>query len=479
MDRYEKKLLELEQRLGLVEMIVRSLSFPDIRQNPEHLRDDIIAAAQREQLFQRRHPPLVVPVPEFAEDDPHAAPDDKGWQTLGMGFTMDLVSRLAERGPSPAVESLTKIIGAYSRGDAETFNREVAAYQGYLAKNPPDEYDAGTVRFEAWFNHARLFFNAWVLYIVAFVASLVGLLLWFWQRPIGRTVFWLLVLLFIVHTLALAGRVMISGRPPVTNLYSSALFIGWGGVLFGLVIQAVFRLGIGNLIASLSGMATLHIAYQLAADGDTFKVMQAVLDTNFWLTTHVLTIALGYTATFVAGALGILYIVMGIATPALKGRFGEVTPTRYASLANRSIGDVLEKMIYGVLCFALFFSFVGTVLGGLWADDSWGRFWGWDPKENGALIIVLWNALVLHAYFDGWAGARGLAVLAVVGNICTAWSWFGVNELGVGLHSYGFTEGVLMKLGSFVGVQLLLVVVGMLPLSIWRSFRAEGAGRQE
>ena len=97
-------------------------------------------------------------------------------------------------------------------------------------------------------------------------------------------------------------------------------------------------------------------------------------------------------------------------------------------------------MLYGTLCFAIFFSFVGTVLGGLWADDSWGRFWGWDPKENGALMIVLWNALVLHARWGGMVKGRGLATLAVGGNIVTTWSYFGVNELGVGLHAYGASE---------------------------------------
>ena len=106
------------------------------------------------------------------------------------------------------------------------------------------------------------------------------------------------------------------------------------------------------------------------------------------------------------------------------------------------LGRTIARMTYGTLCFAIFFSFVGTVLGGLWADDSWGRFWGWDPKENGALMIVAWNALVLHARWGGLVGDRGLAMLAVWGNAVTAWSFFGVNELGKGLHSYGFTEGV-------------------------------------
>ena len=95
-----------------------------------------------------------------------------------------------------------------------------------------------------------------------------------------------------------------------------------------------------------------------------------------------------------------------------------------------------------MVCFALLFSFFGTVLGGLWADDSWGRFWGWDPKENGALMIVLWNALGLHARWAGLVRERGLAALAAFGNIVTLWSWEGVNQLGVGLHAYsGLTEG--------------------------------------
>jgi ABC-type transport system involved in cytochrome c biogenesis permease subunit len=193
---------------------------------------------------------------------------------------------------------------------------------------------------------------------------------------------------------------------------------------------------------------------QVPADrGDTMAVLRAVLDTQFWLATHVVCVTLGYATTLVAGLFGLMYVIRGVCTRSL-------TP---------EVGKELARMTYGTICFGLLFSFFGTVLGGLWADDSWGRFWGWDPKENGALIIVLWNALVLHARWGGMVKDRGLAVLAIGGNIVTAWSWFGVNELSVGLHNYGFTEGALFVLGTFVLSQLIVIVAGCLPKQIWAS----------
>jgi ABC-type transport system involved in cytochrome c biogenesis permease subunit len=226
-------------------------------------------------------------------------------------------------------------------------------------------------------------------------------------------------------------------------LYSSAVFIGWAAVLFGLLFEAIYRLGIGNLVAAVIGFPTLVIAHYLSFDngGDTLGVMQAVLDTNFWLATHVVCITLGYATTFIAGFLGLMTILGGL----------------LGSVFNEDQRRQLNRMTYGTLCFAIFFSFVGTILGGLWADDSWGRFWGWDPKENGALMIVIWNAIVLHARWGKMAGERGLASLAVLGNIVTAWSWFGVNQLNAGLHSYGWTKGLTFWLVLFVASQLAVV----------------------
>lgn len=265
-----------------------------------------------------------------------------------------------------------------------------------------------------------------------------------------------MVVAFIPHTFAIVARSFLSGYPPVTNLYSSAIFIGWGAVLAAIILELGFRkkaAGIGNLVGGIAGFSTLLIAHFLAGDGDTMQQMRAVLDTRFWLATHVITITLGYVATFVAGTIGVFYIVSGL----FSRRLDEETE------------DSMYRMMYGTTCFALLLSFVGTVLGGLWADDSWGRFWGWDPKENGALLIVIWNAIMLHAKYGLMVKHRGFAVMAVFGNVVTAWSWFGVNQLSVGLHSYGFTDSATFALTVFVITQLIFVFAGLLPSKLWKS----------
>jgi ABC-type transport system involved in cytochrome c biogenesis permease subunit len=352
---------------------------------------------------------------------------------------------------------LAGILAAYRDGDAQAFNTGVAQYDDLLADVEPQDYDAAKLRFEADFNRFEPYFDASLIYLFAFVLSALA---WLgWSKPLNRAAFSLVGMAFVIHTVALVSRMYLSGRwgVTVTNLYSSAVFIGWAACLLGMVLEAVYRLGIGNAIASVAGFSTLLVAHFLSFDGDTISVMQAVLDTNFWLATHVTTVTLGYATTFVAWLLGVMYILRGTLTPSL----------------TQTEGKALNRMIYGTLCFAIFFSFVGTVLGGLWADDSWGRFWGWDPKENGALIIVLWNALVLHARWGGLVKDRGMAVLAVVGGIVTSWSWFGVNLLSVGLHSYGFKSGIGLWLGLFVAACLAVVGLGCAPKELWWSLRRQ------
>jgi ABC-type transport system involved in cytochrome c biogenesis permease subunit len=234
------------------------------------------------------------------------------------------------------------------------------------------------------------------------------------------------------------------------------VFIGWCCTGVALFVEPFFRNSISLVVGSaLAAITAGVIGHYLSLEGDTMVMMQAVLDTNLWLATHVTIVTFGYAATFFAGFLGIVFIFLGLLTPMLQ---------------NNGIG-VLGKMIYGVICFATLLSFTGTVLGGIWADQSWGRFWGWDPKENGALLIVIWNAMILHARWAGMIKQRGMAVLAVSGNIVTAWSWFGTNLLGVGLHSYGRMTGAMWGMYIFDAIMLTIIAIGLIPTKYWVSYQ--------
>jgi ABC-type transport system involved in cytochrome c biogenesis permease subunit len=398
----------------------------------------IIELAQHLQLYvdlAQWEKPLAVP--------PQAGSEE--WQP----FLRAMLEARQTGQENPAARALGKILLAYAEGKPDEFNQEVAAYHQSLQDRMPQSVQKAG--FESFFNHFAPFYHCSVLYVFVFLLSCLSWVAY--TQPLNRAAFWLTLVTLLVHTWAIGARMYIQERPPVTNLYASAVFIGWGCVILGLILEWMYKNGIGNVMAAVTGALTLVIAHNLAS-GDTLEMLQAVLDTNFWLATHVTVITTGYAATFMAGFLGILLILRGVFTPTLD------------ESAYRTLG----RMIYGIVCFAMFCSFVGTVLGGLWADVSWGRFWGWDPKENGALIIVLWNALILHARWGGMVQQRGMAVLAVAGNIVTAWSWFGVNMLGVGLHSYGFMSGAVFWLLVFVGSQLLLMGIGMLPFTWWRSF---------
>ena len=467
LDVYQRKLIDLNNRFQAYMRLVNAFQPWELPPFPEEKdlaagRDAALrgwisrvmsGGDQAEREMASMQAPLAVPyLPEPGQKAEAQAV--KPWQPYSTAYNRAYLQNMLGQPADPAALAWHAIFDAYGKGDAAAFNREVAAYRQRLAASPPTEYVPRKVGLEAYLNGVAPFTFCIGLYWTAFVLAACA---WLgWSRPLNRAAFGLVFLAFLVHSAALIGRMYISGRPPVTNLYSSAVFIGWSFALSGLVLEAIFRLGVCNVVAAVGGALTLMIAQALGQGADTYTVMQAVLDTQFWLATHVVIIALGYAATFMAGLFGIIYIAMGVFT---------------TSLSAPETRKLLSRMIYGVVCFAALFSFVGTVLGGLWADDSWGRFWGWDPKENGALIIVLWNALILHALWGKLVRDRGLAVLAVAGNIVTAWSWFGVNELGVGLHSYGFTEGVLLTLGAFIASQLAIIIAGSLPLKWWGSFR--------
>jgi len=461
----QQKLLELEQKLSAYELIrvaYQAPPMPTLTGDDEAARraflGEVMRMMQGARLIESNHPPALIPPLGRAAGDPAEADPSARWQALEPALTHAIVAKiLAGRPgqppptPNPAIFPLTELLEAVEQ-DASTFGTAVTAYRDAAGNLPEFAAAESAAASEAWFNAFNPTFLARWLYVLAVFICFSSFLVWraSWREALGSFTWWLLAGIFLLHTFALGMRIWLTGRPPVVNLYSSAVFIGWACVLAGLVLERLHRIGVGNLVAAIAGGLTLGVAYGLES-GDTMHVLQAVLDTQFWLSTHVITVTLGYGATFLAGLLGTMAIVHRGWTE-LAGQAD--------TAASRDLQDRLYRMNYGVVCFALFFSFIGTVLGGLWADDSWGRFWGWDPKENGALMIVLWNAAVLHARWDRWIGPRGFALFTIGGNIVTAWSWFGTNQLGIGLHSYGFTSGVLLLLGGYVASQLLLLAAG-------------------
>lgn len=378
----------------------------------------------------------------------HPRIDDEGELTWNKpSHVLNEINRSGA--PSPVSLQYARLIDAYRFGDHQAFNQAVAELHAALADISPEAF--GKSQAEREFNYLDPFTVSMVSYILAFLLVTFSWVRWF--EPLSRAAYWTLFASFLIHTAGIAFRVYIIDYAPVINLYSSAVFVGWIAVLLSLFLEPIFRNGIPTFVAGLVGFATLIVAANLGDDGDTLEMMRAVLDSNFWLTTHVLTITAGYGSTYLAGAIAFVFIILGLTT----------------NLLSKDVQKTMRSMVYGIVCFSTLFSFVGTILGGIWADQSWGRFWGWDPKENGAVLLVLWNTIILHARWGGLIRTRGLMMMAIFGNVVTSWSWMGTNMLGIGLHSYGFTSEAFFYLSAFGLSQFLVIALAFLPQSIWRS----------
>jgi len=317
----QRKLRELADKVALMSMLQESFSPPAMRTDSvEHLKADLAEVNFAISRLNQRGPRVVPPV------------DLQGqWQVLLEAERDALFAQVQQKEVNGATPAFRALLDAYREGDVQKFNDGVVAYREMVESRGKayDQLDAklaaagevgdqkeaeklrlDRVQFEAFFNHFNPFVLAMSLYLVAFVLSAGS---WLgWTKTLNRSANWLLWFTFVLHTIALVARIYISGRPPVTNLYSSAVFIGWGAVLFALIAERIYRFGFGNLLAAIVGFPTLFIAYNLAGDGDTFNVLQAVLDTQFWLATHVVCITLGYSTTLLAGMMGAVYVVMGV-----------------------------------------------------------------------------------------------------------------------------------------------------------------------
>lgn len=326
------------------------------------------------------------------------------------------------------------------------------------------------VHYEVFYNHADLIYRALIIFVLAFLFQAIT-----WLMTPGtlsarllHVGTWLGLTAGLVMILtAMVVRSLIMGRwvtSVVTNLYETIIFITAFMVLLGMAAEFFTKRKLAlPITAALAAIGMfLSMKHEYSRAEDTLQTLEAVLNTNYWLSIHVTTINIGYAAGLLAAGFAAVYLVARVFDPARKDA------EFYRTLTNST---------YGLVCFGLLFSLVGTILGGLWANDSWGRFWGWDPKENGALMIVLGFLIILHARLGGYIREFGLHQLTLLTGAIVAFSWWHVNLLGVGLHSYGFTSGVKEVVFGFYGLVGIVFTLGVIAWMRERWYREENASR--
>jgi len=288
---------------------------------------------------------------------------------------------------------------------------------------------------------------AWICYLAG---GIVLALTWIRAQRLGYVVGWSLVTIGLLLQIAgFIARIVISGRPPVTNMYESVIWVAFGTVLFALIFETIYRTRWVLVGAVPVAVVSLILAdSQPVALDRSIQPLVPVLQSNFWLTTHVLTITLSYAAFLLA--VGVAHIALGHV------------------MFRRTPSPALYNYIYRTLQVGVLLLAVGTILGGVWANYSWGRFWDWDPKETWALIALLSYLVILHGRIAGrWAGF-GLAVGSILGFMTVVMAWYGVNfVLGVGLHSYGFGSG-----GFGYAIAYIIFEVAFIAFAVFRKYTA-------
>src|SRR5213592_120352 len=377
---------------------------------------------------------LIIPAPAN-ETDPWVEPS--GWSKY-----------LAETQFAPIQIQLQTLATSYAQGDGFNFSHAASQLRDNLRGLSPSIYpQERQLRLEYFYNHFEGFYRAIWCYGIALVILIAAHL-----RKRGRSLQNIGVAVALLgiafHASGIVMRCLIAGRPPVTNMYESIIWVSFAVSFFGMIFFVRYRTPVYLLAALPVTLVALLLVHQMPiAMPSSIDPLVPVLRDNFWLTVHVLTITLSYAAFALA---------MG---------FGHILLWRYARNPATARADApMHFWLYRVLQLGVLLLAAGTILGGVWANYSWGRFWGWDPKETWALIALLCYILALHGRLAGWWTQFGLAVASVVCFLAVLMAWYGVNfVLGKGLHSYGFGIGGETYVATFIVLDLLFVA-----FAIWR-----------
>lgn len=296
-------------------------------------------------------------------------------------------------------------------------------------------------KIETYYNTLHLIQVALFIYGIVFLLMVIANLIPAQIIRLEKIAFAVLACGVITHIFHIMLRVYILARPPVGTLYESILFVSLISVIGFAFLAYRQKNSTGILLGSLSGILLLTTAMGFAGE-DNMNNLIAVLNTNFWLGTHVLCITIGYGVCFIVSLMAHYWLVRHAMAP---------------SSSSEKFLPQVQKNVKTLVILSLLFTTIGTILGGIWADQSWGRFWGWDPKENGALLIVLWLAWMLHGRMSGHITHRGYMAAAAFLSVIVVLAWFGVNLLSVGLHSYGFISGIATGIGLFCAAEILII----------------------
>ena len=325
-------------------------------------------------------------------------------------------------------------------------------FQGWIQevqKNYPLNSMKMKLFVEAHYNNFAPFKWALALYLIA-------LLLWIlmtfavplFQRMKGLFL-GSIFLGLLSHVYGLGLRMYVTGRAPVSNMYESVLWVSLISLSIALSFYFLRRRYFALIPAALvvCNVCLLLVNVATVILNPALDPLQPVLRDNFWLTVHVLTVCGSYAPFFLSFVLGLYNLFLLQKDKAVGGR---------ASTKSLEISD----MIYSSVKVGLVLLVAGTLLGGVWADYSWGRFWGWDPKETWALIVILIYSAILHGRLIGWMKPFLFSAAAVMGFLFVIMAWYGVNYiLGKGLHSYGFGSGGSDVMMVFVGGVLVYLML--------------------
>ncbi len=339
--------------------------------------------------------------------------------------------------------ALAKLREGFSKSDQALFDEGVTLLLSEQSREEARfQADPGKISLELTYQKLHPARWAWILYLVAGIALLAI------PGRAGYALGWLFAGAgFLMQFAGILLRVLISGRAPVTNMYESVVWVAFGTILFALIFEAIYRSRYFLLGAVPVAVVSLILAdtQPVILDRSIHPLVPVLMD-NFWLTTHVLTITLSYAAF--ALALGVGHIILG------------------KSILGGKASPALHNYLYRTLQIGVLLLAIGTILGGVWANYSWGRFWDWDPKETWALIAFLTYLFLLHGRIAGKWGGFGMAIGAILAFQSVIMAWYGVNFiLGVGLHSYGFGSGGLPGAITFVSIEVLFVL-----LCVWRHY---------